>query len=313
MFKALLFLLLPLSGVFIYNVATDPDERVVSTIIEEGTIEEYTSTTESILTGPITNPNVPAKTFILEDRNTVVLRGAVRSSSVSKLQNEIIAKDFRLPSGEPIYLVLDTPGGSVFAGLQLIDNLKGLNRKIHTITLFAASMGFQIAQNLDTRYITPTGTLMSHRASVSGFGGQLDGEFESRYKMIKKVVDYLDHFSSKRLKMDRDEYRNAINPELWIHGFEAKSQNAADEVVRIRCGKSLLKTKTEVLQTFFGKATVTFSKCPLISGPVSVEMSNVEINNRNSFNKLIDMLYNKKEDYVREYIVTGKHFQFIND
>ena len=78
-------------------------------------------------------------TITLEAKNTLVLSGPVTSDSVAKLQSEANAMSSKLKDGDKIYLVLDTPGGSVFAGMDLIDHLRALPQKIETITLFAAS------------------------------------------------------------------------------------------------------------------------------------------------------------------------------
>jgi hypothetical protein len=97
----------------------------------------------------------------LSKENSVSLRDVVHSGSVSKVIQELAKKETNDES--VIYLVLDTPGGSVFAGIDLINYLKAYKKPVHTITSFAASMGFQIAQgNQGKRLISPTGVLMSH-------------------------------------------------------------------------------------------------------------------------------------------------------
>ena len=137
-----------------------------------------------------------SKLIILEKANTVVFRGEVTNRSVANAQFQIQQAARNLPKGKPIYLVLDTPGGSVFAGLNLIDFVKGLDREVHTISLFAASMGFQFVQNFNKRYVAPNGVLMSHRAA-GGVKGQFDGELEQRYAMIKRIIDKLDTIASR--------------------------------------------------------------------------------------------------------------------
>jgi ATP-dependent protease ClpP protease subunit len=93
-----------------------------------------------------------AKEIKLTKDNVLVLDQAFTGPSVAKLIQEARQKDADLKSGYPMYLFLNTPGGSIQAGLELIEALKGLNRPIHTITLFAASMGWQLLQHLGDRY-----------------------------------------------------------------------------------------------------------------------------------------------------------------
>jgi len=153
---------------------------------EQNVVDLKMPRTENLST-PLVLPKLkPAsKTITLESKNIVVFRGPVTEKSASEVQTKILEMSHRLGKNKVIYLVLNTPGGSVGAGLDLIDFLRAIPQKVHTITLFAASMGFQFAQNMDKRYITPNGTLMSHRARLGGLGGQLDGELESRYKSFK--------------------------------------------------------------------------------------------------------------------------------
>jgi len=255
-------------------------------------------------------PNVDktGKSIVLQSSNLVILRGPVTSKSVSDVQRQILSMSHRLSKSTPIYLVLNTPGGSVGAGLTLIDYLKSIPQKVHTITLFAASMGFQIAQNMGTRYITPNGTLMSHRARLGGLGGQLDGELESRYKMIKRSVDYLDVIAAKRMKISLSKYKNMIINEYWVHGFDSKLEKAADQVANVSCGQSLKGTKLQVFETMFGNATVEFSKCPLIQAPISVSFGNrVAENNKTKVMELVQDSFTNNRNYINNYINTGKH------
>ena len=188
---------IPLGVVYYANHEAVPKtyERIEATVKRINyNIPESTLKTEKPLFTGKAYPN--SKTVVLEKGNTVVIRSPVNSKSMSKAMFELNELSFKLNKEDKIYLVLDTPGGSVFAGLDFIDYAKALPQKIITITKFAASMGFQIVQNLDDRYITPSGTLMSHRAS-GGVSGQFDGELESRYKMIKENIAFYERVAKE--------------------------------------------------------------------------------------------------------------------
>lgn len=245
------------------------------------------------------------KILILESKNTVSFRGPVTSGSMSYIMNRLQKISETIPKNEEIYLVIDSPGGSVFDGLAFIDYAQAIPQKVNTVTLFGASMAFHIAQNLDTRYISVTGTMMSHRAR-GGVDGQFDGELESRYKMVKRVLDYMDLTVANRMKMDLKEYKEMIKPEYWVHGFDAVGEKAADEKVLVRCGKSLSGTEVVALDTLFGSANVEFSKCPLIKAPVSVSFKAKDSNSLNYLKYLYELSFLNKKLFIEEMIYRDK-------
>lgn len=210
-------------------------------------------------------------TITLTERNSVSFNQPVRDSYVAKKQAEILKKASELRFYESLYLVLDTPGGSVVDGLLFIDTLKSLNRPIHTITIFAASMGYQIVQELGTRYILPSGTLMSHRGAVGGLSGQVPGELNSRLVHIQNLLQRMNEAAAKRINIGVKEYQDAIVNELWSSGQGSVNSKQADQVVYVKCDKALAsKTYTESVSTFLGNIDVEYSACPLISSPIGI-------------------------------------------
>lgn len=232
-----------------------------------------------VLAQSCTKSEAKNETISLSKNNTLVLAAEVNDETVAKLSSQALAMDENLDADAPIYLVLNTPGGSVTAGLELIDNLKGLDRKVHTITIFAASMGFQIAQNLNDRIITNNGVLMSHRARGSmgsaEFGGQAPSQLESRFAFWNNKIKEMDKVTVARTKgmQTLESYQAAYENELWLTGRDAVTQGYADQVRSARCDKSLSGTSTEVFSFFGLQIEVVFSQCPLITGPLSVSMS----------------------------------------
>ena len=248
------------------------------------------------------------KIITLESRNTVVFRGPVTTGSVSQVMLKLKKVSRSISKNTPIYLVIDSPGGSVFDGLAFLDFTKALPQKVYTVTLFGASMAFHMVQNLDKRYITTSGTLMSHRAR-GGLRGQFDGELESRYKMVKRALDYMDYKAAKRMGLRTKVYKKMIVNEYWVHGFDAVSENAADERVLIRCGKSLDGTEMVKLRSFFGTINAKFSKCPLVKAPVAVKferMKNDTKRNKDYLKYLYDISFHNKNRFIKDMIDTDK-------
>lgn len=280
---------------------------------------------KQILTAPAPAPlNLPAplskseklqkETFrvvTLSARNTVALRGPVMSETVTKLEQQLIQLSHTLPKTETIYLVLDTPGGEVDSGMKLIDTIAGLPQKVKTITIFAASMGFHIVEHLDSRMILPSGILMSHRAA-GGVDGQMPGEAVTRLNFFLTTLEDEDRFVAGRIGIPFEKYREMIHDEYWASGSHAVQQKVADEVVLARCDKDLNGIETLGLTIFFIPVTVTFSRCPLISAPLKVELGGkVSPEKAEKVHTFLDTMIKDRKRFVHEYIVNGRLPEYV--
>lgn len=260
----------------------------------------------SMLVSPLANSKDPE---ILEfsKKNTVVLREAVTQSSVTALQKEISDISNELSDDDTIYLVLDTPGGSISAGESLITYLKALPQKVVTVTMFAASMGFIIAQYLDDRLILPTGTMMTHRAHLS-LKGQVPGEFETRYNYYRRMINRIETYIAKRMKTDIKTYARLRTNEYWASGETAIKSRMADKIVLAKCGEDLSGTKQSTVNTLLGSVLVTWSECPLMSYPLGLDFSQLVTKDQNAINEIrlaVTLMFSEKSVFVEEYIKTG--------
>lgn len=212
----------------------------------------------------------------LSKDNTAILMGEVDSASVSDVIQQVQKLDASLKSGYPIYLFLYTPGGSIQDGLELIEFLRTVNRPVHTITSFAASMGFQIAQNLGNRYILSTGVLMSHKAR-GGFEGEFgDGlsQIDSRYGLWMERIKEMDEQTVKRTngKQSLKSYRSAYQNELWMTGAKSVAGGYADRIVQVSCDKNLNGERKSILNFMGLTINVYYSECPMNTSPLRVEV-----------------------------------------
>jgi ATP-dependent protease ClpP protease subunit len=234
---------------------------------------------------PVTHSNF----LVLTEDNTISLSGEIGSEESTKaiLQGRTldqrstidnIKKHVGLKTHEPLYIFMNTPGGSVRAGQELIEAFHGLNHPVKTVTLFAASMGFQIVQGLDERLVLENGILMSHRAAggVEGtLGGQSPSQFENRYSLWYDILKKLDLQTVKRTngKQTLESYQKAYADEMWRLGQRAVDEGYADRVVTVRCDDSLKGVDVKHV-TFFGfDISYEVDKCPINTGIMNVKVT----------------------------------------
>lgn len=201
----------------------------------------------------------------LNEKNTVTFRGVVDPNSVAKAQTQLA--EMVLARGKAktkIYLVLDTPGGSIDAGMVFIEYAKSIPN-LETVTIFAASMGSYFVQALPgKRNIISSGTLMFHRAYAGAEGYLEDGELEARVAYIKSIAQLLEAVNYNRIGLTKADYKQKVVTEWWMLGEMAVSAKTADEVVTIICSQGLIESKqTAIMQNMFFQAEVEYSGCPL--------------------------------------------------
>jgi len=237
------------------------------------------------------------KIITLSSDNTISLTQAFNRESTTGLMQQATDMDANLKSGYPIYLFMYTPGGSIQAGLELIEFFEGLNRPVHTITLFSASMGWQTVQHLGERYILKYGVLMSHKAR-GGFTGEFGGgisQLDSRYQLWLRRIELMDKQTVRRTKGKQTikSYTNAYTPELWLNGQEAVKKGYADAVVTVKCDTSMKGTYKKVFDLGFFKVQAVMSNCPMKISPLKMTAS---------------LLTNNGEMPLKEFLIKGGKF-----
>lgn len=222
--------------------------------------------------------------IVLSSNNTIVLNSEVDGDSVAKVISDAKKLDntFSLKSAwsrkKPIYLFLNTPGGSIQAGLELIEAMNGLDHKVNTITLFAASMGFQIAQNLGDRLILKNGVLMSHHAAgefEGSFGGVSPSQVDSRYQLWLDRVKELDEQTVKRTngKQTYESYIKSYDHEMWLTGSKSIAGGYADRIVTVKCDSSLNGVTTHDASFMGIPIQYDLDNCPINTSPLNVRIA----------------------------------------
>ena len=212
---------------------------------------------------------------VLSKDNFVKLVGPVTDDSSSKFINDLLLQQGK----REITVYIDSPGGSVIAGAQIVQTVRNLkasnsNLRIRCYAANAASMAFVVLQSIcDQRLIGEVSALMQHQATFQ-VGGRT-GEVTARVALITSYINWMDAIQAVRLGITIKELRARTVDEWWMLGDEAIKSKAADKIVPILCTPALVKsTHVETFQNLFFKAEITWSDCPLVNSPLEVKMDN---------------------------------------
>lgn len=258
---------------------------------------------------------IAKEVVVLTKDNTIALNDTFLGDTVANLVKKAKELDSRVESNDPIYLILNSPGGSIDAGLEAIENLKSLRRPVKTISLFSASMGFQTVQGLGERLITSDGTLMSHKAR-GGFYGEFPGQLDSRYGHYLKRVNRMNEVAANRTngKHTLKSYNSLIENEFWCDGQDCISEGFADKLVSASCDKSLEGVYDVIWYrgTFMGSVIEVIAKmdvCPMNTSALSY---NYYINGEPLFpERGADKKKEAKKEVKKEDEVFGGYYSSI--
>ena len=152
--------------------------------------------------------------------------------------NMIIAQLLFLQMDDPkkdIHLYVNSPGGSITAGLAIYDTMQFLTCDVNTYCIgMAASMGAVLlcAGTKGKRYALPNSDIMIHQASGGARGTASDVErtVEFLYKLNRRVKRIIAHHSGQEEeKVNRD-----CDRDYFMTAKEAKDYGLVDDVVSSR-------------------------------------------------------------------------------
>jgi ATP-dependent Clp protease protease subunit len=236
----------------------------------------------------VSAPNdTKTETVVLSENNLLVLNTEVNGESTAAIIAKAKELDAKLSKKEylgkkaPLYLFLNTPGGSIQSGLEMIEALKGIGRQTNTVVLFAASMGWQICQALDDRLILKNGVLMSHRAAgemQGSFGGTRPSQMDSRYELWLDRVKELDEQTVSRTngKQTYDSYTKEYANEMWLTGTKSVQEGYADKVVLVKCDTTLAGVTTNHASILGFDISYDLDKCPINTAPMNIHVGSLD-------------------------------------
>lgn len=132
-----------------------------------------------------------------------------------------------------IEIQVNSPGGSIFDGLALIDFIRGLRTSGHHITMvaigMAASMAGVILQAADTRAMGANALMLIHEGSLGAIGDF--GKVEDRVALMKLMHERILDLFADRAVVSKTYIRNHWKrKDWWLDSAEALKLGFVDEV-----------------------------------------------------------------------------------
>ena len=173
--------------------------------------------------------------------NTVILFTEINALSVNKAINELM---MLRNDSDQLFLLIDSPGGSVVDGAKLISFIETSDVPITTVCIgVCASMAAHIHQSGFKRLMTDHSILMFHPASA-GTQGTVDNML-TYINMLKTYVDRFDAAVSKRSGIDYKEFKLKVLENYWVEARDALDVKLADKLVVLNIEMPEIKLKIE--------------------------------------------------------------------
>ena len=152
-----------------------------------------------------------------EKKRTILIKGEIRDLDTQA--NELAS--LAAASSEPIHIIIDSPGGSVIAGLRFVQMMErviasGIELRCY-VEGMAASMAMHIYGFCSKRYAYPTSLLLWHPAYMYIRGLPVtEKEAERIRKQLRLLTEYLEYNLKKELKLTEQTYNEYYYNEYFI-------------------------------------------------------------------------------------------------
>jgi ATP-dependent Clp protease protease subunit len=166
---------------------------------------------------------------------------------VDPVANTVIAQFLFLESRDPdkdIQLYVNSPGGSVTAGLAIYDTMQYIKPDVATICVgMAASMGATIlaAGTRGKRYSLPNSEILLHQVMGGVEGQAVEIEISARH--IVKIKEKLNQILARHTGQKLDKIERDTDRDFYMSAEEAKEYGIIDEIITKKVKRQSTRVK----------------------------------------------------------------------
>lgn len=170
---------------------------------------------------------------LLKDR-IIMLDTDVNQTSASLIVAQLLFLESQNPD-KPINFYINSPGGSVTAGMSIYDTMNYIKAPVHTIVMGqAASMGSLLASSgtKGHRYMLPYSRHMIHQP-LGGTQGQAS-DVEIQYKELQYWKEALTEIYHKNTGKTLKQLEKDMDRDNFMSAEKAKEYGLADSIIAHR-------------------------------------------------------------------------------
>ncbi|BCA85096.1 ATP-dependent Clp protease proteolytic subunit [Enterococcus saigonensis] len=167
---------------------------------------------------------------LLKDR-IIMLSGQVTDDLANSIIAQLLFLDAQ-DSEKDIYVYINSPGGSVTAGMAIYDTMNFVKADVQTIVMgMAASMGSFLltAGEKGKRFALPNAEIMIHQP-LGGAQGQAT-EIEIAARHILQTRDRLNHILAERTGQPLEVIEKDTDRDNFMTAEQAKAYGLIDEIM----------------------------------------------------------------------------------
>ncbi|MBC6418268.1 MAG: ATP-dependent Clp protease proteolytic subunit [Prochloron sp. SP5CPC1] len=152
------------------------------------------------------------------------------------LANAIVAQLLYLDSDDPnkpIYLYINSPGGSITAGMAIFDTMQYIKSEVVTICVgLAASMGsFLLAAGSPGKRLALTHARIMIHQPMGGTGRRQATDIQIEAKEILRIRSLLNDLLAQRTGQNLEKIQKDTDRDYFMSAEEAKEYGLIDKVI----------------------------------------------------------------------------------
>ena len=172
---------------------------------------------------------------LLKER-IVFLIGPVTDESANLVVAQLLFLESENPDKD-IFFYINSPGGSVTAGMSIYDTMNFIKPHVSTLCLGqAASMGAFLlsAGEKGKRFALPNSRIMIHQPLISGGLAGQASDLEIHAKELLKIKEKLNRLLAKHCDRDLADLERDTDRDNYMSADEAKEYGLIDQVLENR-------------------------------------------------------------------------------
>ncbi len=166
---------------------------------------------------------------LLKDR-IVFLSGPVTDGLANTVVAQLLFLDMDNPNAD-ISLYINSPGGSVTAGMAIFDTMQHINAPVRTVCVgMAASMGafLLMARTKGKRMALPNSEVMIHQPSGGAEGQATDVTIRAEW--LLKTKKKMNRMMAEMTGQPLEKIANDVERDFFMSAEEAKAYGIVDEI-----------------------------------------------------------------------------------